>query len=355
MNIRQMKKNYKIVIIVLLTVTGFMIITFLPFKLQYTKTRLGKIYPARQWFLIRSRDDVLITVTKDNVSGVNHDYKVNLFERGASVKVRLNGGLTSGGFVQSGDTIGTIYSSNILENYIETQGRLKVAKAQLEVSLSGDKKSVIIQYLRQLELAKAEVAKQARIVERLQKLHKKKLISQEEYQLATDELTTLRLVVETKQAELDAIRSGEKQSEIDRLKTYISSIEDDLGSLKKQMSDLVITAPFSGTIDRAFSSDTLLILSESDRFLISIPIPVDDKPFINEKSRLVVTLGNQEVIADIIEISNRIYMFEGEANLLVHALITQTGQTLHHGMVGEVKIKGKNMDILPYLASMLKN
>jgi hypothetical protein len=355
MNLRPMKKNNKLIIIVLIAISGSLFFTFLPFKPHYTKSRLGKIYPARQWFLIRSRDGVLITATKDNMSGVHHEYKVNLFDRGELVQVKLCDGLLSGRFIQAGDTIGTIYSSSIFENYIGTQGRLKVAKAQLEVSLTGDKESVIVQHIRQFELAKVEAAKQAQVVKRLQELHKKGLISDEEYQLASEELDILHLVVQTKQAELEAVRSGEKPAEINRLKDYISSIEDDLGSIKKQMSDLVITAPFSGTIDRAFNSDTLLILSESQRFLISIPIPVEDEPFIGEDSKLVVTLGNKDFIATIIEVSNEIHIIGGKANLLVHALINKTDQKLHHGMVGKVKIKGKNMHILPYLANILDN
>ena len=228
-----------------------------------------------------------------------------------------------------------------------------MAKAQLKVSMSGDKESIVNQYAKQLELAKAEMKKQKHVVDRLQNLYIKKFISDEEFQLASDELKTLQLAVESKQAELNAVRSGEKQEEINRLITYIHSIDDELKTIEKQLSDLTITSPFSGYIERSFGIDTLLILTELDRFLVTVPVPVTDESLIDKSSKIIVTIGGNEIYADIIEISNAIYKMGSEDNLLVHALITRTGQTLHPGMITEVKIKGKKINMLPYFANVL--
>ncbi len=354
MNFRKITWKHAATAIIIILVIALSL-TVWPIEMKYTKSRYGRVYSARKWFLIRGNDGILISAIKDNLKGVNHDYKVHQFERGESANVSLREDLYSGKFVLSGDTAGIVYASSINADYIESRGKLNVAKAELAASMTGDKKSVINQYEKQLELAKTELSKQQRIVERLQKLYDKRFISEEEFQIASDELRILELAAASKEAELTAISSGEKQQEIARLKTYIRSIEDELKNIEKEQSGLIITAPFSGYVERSFGSDTLLILAEADRFLITFPVPVDDYSLIDKNSTIEIITGKGVMNAEIIEISNFIHQINGKDNLLVHAFLTTKNTLIYPGMMTEITIKGRDMNLLPYLANVLNN
>ena len=82
MDIRNIIHNRKLLFGLVVIMLFIMTVFFIPVKLHYTKSRYGKIYPARQWFLIRGNDGILISAITDNIRGVNHTYKVHQFERG---------------------------------------------------------------------------------------------------------------------------------------------------------------------------------------------------------------------------------------------------------------------------------
>jgi hypothetical protein len=328
----------------------FLIIYLVPFQVEYTVSSYAKIQPSQQWVISRGNDGLYISSIKDMSNGVNGSYIVNQFERGASVEVRLKDGLRANQIVEAGDTIGIIYSSGNLQRYIELQGELNNARAELEVNLSGEKESVVSQVQHSLELAESEADKQAKLVERLRQLHEKNMVSEEEYQIASDELRTLNIAVGMKSAELQTVMTGAKSTEIQRLKVRIKSIEDQLKMLEKQMNSYNIVAPFTGRIERSISNDTLLILSDIKRSLAYIPVSIYEKDYLLPDSRISLSAGSRSYTASLLDINNTTEIVNNRQCVTLTAVI-EGSEELNYGMIVPVEVSGKMLTIYEYLMS----
>ena len=123
--------------------------------------------------------------------------------------------------------------------------------------------------------------KQKKIVERLSKLLEKELIAAEDYQTASDELSVLEKAVNVREAELESSLSGEKIEEINMLNKQISAVENKISFLEKQKdAQSSIIAPFNGRLERSFSKDTLLVLSNFDIGIAFMPVAIEESEYI---------------------------------------------------------------------------
>ena len=270
-------------IIVCITIVILLLATFfLPVQIPYTVNSVAKILPARQWILSRGNNGEILVSSENFISNKNNTYQITSVERGESMILNLDPMLKNGEVVAEGDTLGTILLSNQQENLVQLNGELQVLKASLEVAASGEKRTEIQESEQRLAVAKMELEKQTKIVNRLKESLERNIISQQEYQTEADELNVLAKEVNVRQAELESSLSGEKDEEINLLNKQIDAVENEISFLKEQLaSQNLIVAPFSGRIDRTFSNDTLLILSNFETGIACIPVPLEDAVYIN--------------------------------------------------------------------------
>jgi hypothetical protein len=326
----------------------------LPLEIEYSVSSYAKVLPAQQWVVMRGNDGMYISTIKDVTKGINSLYQVNQFERGGSVEVRLNPELRPNQVVNYGDTLGIIYSSTNMQRYIELQGRLSVAKAELDVNLSGEKESIIKQAEQNLKLAQSQEDRQSKVVDRLQQLYEKRIVSEEEYQLAADALRSLKIEVEVRQAAYETARTGAKDAEIQRLKMNIVSLENQIESIQNQLNSYNIIAPFTGRIERSFSNDTLLILSETEQCLVFIPIGIDEKKYLLPDSRISVSVGSDVLTASILDINNTIEVVNNKQCVTLTAVMDGTIET-NYGMIVPVEIYGRMLTPYQYLVSLFNS
>jgi hypothetical protein len=342
------------ILIVIISLIVILILYFFPFQIEYSYKTYAKLLPSQQWVVMKGNDGLYISSVKDFSKGINSSYLVNQFERGASVEVTLNPGLRSNQFVENGDTLGVIYSSSNLQRFIELQGLLKTAKAELNAGLSGEKESVIKQAEQNLQLSISETDKQAKVAERLQQLFDKKLVSEEEYQLAADQLRSLKISVELRRAQLEGFKTGLKDSEVQRIKVYIHTIEDQLEVLQKQLQQFNIIAPFAGKIERCFSNDTLLILSDKEKYLVLIPVGQDERNYLLPDSRISIELGGKIRNATLLDVNNSIEIVNNKQCVTYTALL-EDNEEASYGMVVPVELKGRMLTIFEYISALLKS
>lgn len=281
-----MRKQQKIIVLIIAVLISAGVF-LLPIQISYTINSIAKILPASQWTLSRGNDGEILASTKNFISNKNNTYQVTSFERGESMLLNLNPSLKNGEVVSEGDTLGTIFSSSQQENLIQLNGELKVLNASLKVALSGDKKTQVQEAEQRLAVAKMELEKQTKIVARLQESLEKEIISQQEYQLESDELNILAKAVDVRQAELESTLSGEKDEEINRLKEQITAVENEISFFQEQIdSQNLLVAPFSGRIDMTFSNDTLLVLSNFDTGVAFLPVPLEEAVYIIQSEKV---------------------------------------------------------------------
>lgn len=330
----------------------------LPVKIPYKVEGVAKLLPAYQWILSRGTDGDILNYTIDNLTGINNSYKLSSFERGESMILDLDKNLRNGEIVEKGDTVGFIYSSSLQESLVQLNGELSVLTASLQARMSGDKTTEVKEAQERLEMAKSEYYKQMKIVERLNKLFQKELIAEEDYQTASDELIVLEKAVNVRQAELESSLSGEKDEEINMLRKQIIATENKISFLHKKM-DLQnsIIAPFSGRIERSFSEDTLLVLSNVDLGVALIPVTVEESEYISEGETIEFNLSNSsELITGVVQMKQPVMkIIGGKQCIIVLATVHNISQNFISGMLTQAKINCGTVSLQTYLKRNILN
>lgn len=345
-----MKIN-KLQIIALISIL-FLAAFFIPFKLSYKINSVAKLMPAQQWILSRGADGDIQTNTINHLSGINNSYQLTSFERGESMFLDLDPKLKNGQVVEQGDTVGVIYSSSQQESLVQLNGELHVLKATLEVSLSGVKKTEVKEASERLEMSKSEHHKQKKIVERLNKLLKKELIAEEDYQTAEDELNVLAKGVNVREAELESSLSGEKTEEINMLNKQIAAVENRISFIQQQIdSQNSIVVPFRGRIERSFSTDTLFVLSNFDLGIAFIPVALEEASYFSEGEKVSFTSANtSELFTGVVQMKQPVMqIIGGKQCIIVLATVYDISKDFISGMISQAEINCGTISLTTYL------
>ena len=351
-----METKHKIIILTL--IIAAVIIIFLPIKVPYKISSVAKLMPAHQWLLSRGPDGDILTTTIDNLSGINNSYQLTSFERGESMILDINQDLRNGQQVNKGDTLGTIYSSSQQENLIELNGELQVLTATLKASTSGVKRTEIKESRERLEMARSEYMKQQKIVERLNKLLKKELIAEEDFQTASDELSVLEKAVNVREAELGSSLSGDKDEQINLLMKQINAVENKISFLENEIdSQSSIITPFGGRMERSFSKDTILVLSNYEMGVALVPVSIDEADYLNEGDEVKFVFTNSEdALSGIVQTKQSVMqMIGGKQCILVLATVHNISKGFISGMITKSEINCGSIPLITYLERNIYN
>jgi ribosome-binding ATPase YchF (GTP1/OBG family) len=271
--------------------------------------------------------------------------------------LKINSNLTNGQFVEKGDTIGVIYSSSQQKNLVELNGELDVLTASLEVSISGEKKTEVIESELRLEMAKSEYAKQSKILERLNKQLNKEIIAEEVYETASDELIILENAVKVCQAELESSISGEKEETINMLKKQIIATKNKISFLLNEIdSKNSIVVPFMGRIERSFSEDTLIVISNIESGIALIPIDLEEAKYIELNAKVSFSSTNSsELLTGVVCTKHPVMqIIGGKQCVLVLANIQNISSDFISGMITQAEINCSDVNLQTYLKRNIK-
>jgi len=86
--------------------------------------------------------------------------------------------------------------------------------------------------------------------------------------------------------------------------------------MEQRFSDYIIQSPIDGMVNRVFSSDTLLIVSDTTEFIVLMPIQWDYKEFV--KKDQIVEFDLQDRSSP----TGKIISLEKSAKLIGHNLVS---------------------------------
>lgn len=350
-------KNNRIIII---SIAGciILLVLFLPYELTYKIDSIAKLLPAKQWILARGTSGDIQTSNIDHLNGTSISYQLTSFERGESMMLNINPELKNGQIVEKGDTIGIIYSSAQHESLVELNGEVNVLKATLAVSMSGVKKTELKEANERLEMSRSQYQKQKKIVERLNKLVEKELIAEEDYQTAEDELKVLAKAVNVREAELESSLSGEKVEEINLLHKQITAVTNKISFLEKQIdAQSHIIAPFNGRIERSFSKDTLLVLSNVELGIALMPVAIEEASYINQGEKVTFQLNDtSQILSGVVQMKQPVMnIVGGKQCVMVLATVPKLSTKFISGILSKAEINCGNVSLQTYLKRNIQN
>jgi hypothetical protein len=327
------------------------VLLILPVKLNYNLYVKGKILPSKEWIIYKGTDGRLTSQLINYKTGMSQSYDVTLFDRGDAMQFAFDENIFSGSNILANDTIAVVYSNEIERQIENLKGQIVSAKASLSLNLSGEKQAIIDQENKTLEYAIKQADEQKKILDRIEVLYKKGLVSQEEYEITKGTYDLSNISISISKARLQTVESGAKGEQIGLIKSQIISLENELAVLQKRFEGFTLTSPISGVVNRKTNSDTLMTISDVSEFILINPVKVNDKKFISDSAIVdIYAVGKrQNVFANVIEIDNSVKIVNGIQVVTVTSVVNGKGVDIIPNLIVDCYIHTGKLSPLDYL------
>ncbi len=183
--------------------------------------------------------------------------------------------------VRTGDTVLVISSNRYQSQLASTEARLEKAQAESNLLLSGPKKEEIRQLRAELAQVEAQLENEEAEFDRAGRMHGKKLISDEEYELGRTRLAIAREAKKAKQSELSLLISEPKIEEIAIKEAEIAELTALLDYYRSQIAASVFIAPFAGQVSRVREGKAVFEMVRTDTVRVVIPTSEEDIGEVN--------------------------------------------------------------------------
>ena len=333
------------------------IILSLLIKLPYDVNMPGKIFASSEWIVLKGNNGQLITQLNNRESGVVKNYSVQEFERGDNVSFTTLPIYGLGTEVKTDDTIGYVYSNEIQRQIILLKGQIKIARANLQLNLSGEKESIINEAQENLTYQKRKAEEQRKILARKKALFESNLISQQEYEIAEGTAALNDIEISIAEAQLKSALSGAKNQQVDLIKQKINAYEDEIAVWQNRLSDDKLICPISGLITQMTDGDTLFVISDTSAFVILIPIKLQEKEFIKPDDIIKIELpfGQGYSEAKLKTIGHSVHYVSRTPVVYGTAIINDNANRLMPDMLVKCYIETGSVTVFEHLKRMMNH
>ncbi|HVO74131.1 MAG TPA: hypothetical protein VMT35_08915 [Ignavibacteriaceae bacterium] len=331
-------------------------VLILPIKLPYTFNVPGKVLAAEELLVTRNRNGQLLTILRNNITGTSESFSVLEFERGDNAKFYINPRITMGCIISKYDTIGSIYSNELEYSLTSLKGELNVAQSLLNQSITGEKESLIKEAKENLDLAIKKTELEKKLFYRAQQLHEKGLISDQEFELSQNTLGLDETAEKVAEAKLQTVLTGEKKEQIEMVKSQIAALQKQVIILEKKSAGFNLLSPIKGFVRWVPDGDTLLIISDTSSYVISFPVPLVKKNYIDSKTciKIIPPSGEEDITAESKRIDGSIEYLSLKPVVLGQAVIKGFQSNFMPGLMVECKVECGSIPISEHINRIFK-
>ena len=132
----------------------------------------------------------------------------------------------------------------------QRQAELQQATSQLNLLQAGSRKEAIARAEAATTAAKAEYQSAGKTLDRDRKLFRDKMINEAELDAARTQSQVMLARWKSAQAQLEELRTGPRQQEIEQAKAAVTAAKARLNSVRHQQEQLTVRSEISGVIDQ---------------------------------------------------------------------------------------------------------
>lgn len=348
------KKNYLFPISIISILVLLLILNLL-IKPDLSIKTFCKVLPKEKWILTRGSDGQIISNIVDYMRGHSVQYSLNRFERGEYVSLEFLLDEKIGKFINRGDTLISMVSSDIEDKIITAEREFDIAKANLRLQSTGQKESLIKEAEARLKYTEEKIYEQKILLHRAKSLYEKELGSLQEYETQKWSLDLLEIEKEILIAQLESLSTGVKKEEINVVESQIRSIEAKLDFLKKRKSKLEIISPISGYLTNVFSPDTLLTLVNYKEIVLHTPVKIEDIELLKNTKNIRLSIDNfeKEFSGMVISVSKEVQFINEQQVVYVSIKLNNDNGELLPGMVKGSFLRIKEISLFEYISRFL--
>ncbi len=333
------------------------IVMLMVWEVPYTIRSKGMVKPSREWGLYKSSDGTLSNVLEDHRSGSISHYKVMEFQRGDIMAFQFNDHLIKTNEVKAGDTIAWVSSHELDLRMVEKSGDLAYQQALLQVYLSGDRPEAIRVAMEQAELAKQELGTQERLTARARHLYEQDLISEQEYELAVNDLKVRQHALDIARSSVASLQAGEKEEQIGLARARISALENQIDQLRSHLEGMNILSPISGRLMRQHVVDEggnneVIRVADLSAIMVFAPVHVRESHLLQQGQPVSIRAegSRKEISGMLIGVDNSVQWINRRPSVFASILVDpETDHGLLPNMVVEAHIRTDTVKLKDYL------
>ncbi len=311
----------------------------------------GKVLPIREWQLIQSDDGALRGTLQDHQKGTVEGYAINRFERGDAIQFSMNQSVFEDRFLSLGDTVGTIYSSEINIRLTELEGELSARQASLRMFTAGEKPALIEEARQTIVRAESRAKEHLSVLSRLERLYEQQVIAEEELEAARSLQEVYEADVAIAQAQLQARETGARQEQIDLTTSEIQALQTSINALQNRLRFQTIISPISGYVARSFAPDTLLTIRDTTGFLVLMPVVWKNQSLLTTGADVHIEVPEtaSTITGKLLDIGDTIHHVDGEQVVPVLAHVRGYHADILPGIMVNTTIECGKVSLLTYL------
>jgi hypothetical protein len=346
-----MKKKFLYFGITIAIVLG---VIYCPFKFTYIVYATGKVFPTYEWVLGRTYDGRITETIKNNQLGVISSYAGKEFQRGDVFDFYINPEINNKQFVERGEIIGIMNSTELMRQINQLRGERDVEKALLKVYSTGQKIQTIKEAETNLTLAKERFSIQDKLISRQAELFKDSLISPQQYDIAKNEYEMSKINLALAEAQIKTLSTGEKPEQIKFIAEKIENLNKQIAVLESRKESLQIKAPFSGLLQRKkgglTSVEVLANVVDTSTYIIVTPVRIKEFKNLALGQKCVLKLFNSdcEMEATVCHIDNAIQIIGGKQAIYVTAKIDKKCPGVYPGIFAQTNLHCGQHTIIEY-------
>ncbi len=350
---KQRKTSHILIAFLFVSVILLTVCNFITVPMQIST--FSEVFPKERWMLTRGNGGQIISNLIDYSKGQTTKYEISQFERGEFISVDFFNSKNDKKEFAKGDTILVMNSSNVNDGFIDAQGELEIALANLKAQNSAQKESLIREAETRLKYTDERIGEQKILVYRNKQLFEKGVASKQELELQEWALSLLEIEKKIYNAQLENLSTGVKPEEIEFLETQVNAAKAKLKFFEERKSQLAVLSPIDGTITSAFSPDTLLNIINHNQVVLHTPVKIKDVKEFEMGRQMSVTFPNIEeaFTGHILSINNEVEIINAQQFVLVSILIDNSFNRLIPGMVIENTMKLKNITLLEQIIKVI--
>lgn len=342
------KKNTLIILAVFLLVLFVLVLVKIPYKIKTPCRFLAQA----EWSLQLNQTEKFFSRYTENIGSLTDQFDLLQFDRLDFVSFRLNPGFEIGQWVQRDDSVGSIYSSENHLRLADLKTRLLALQAELRSIKSGEKASVKAEAQKALEYARAQLAAFKPEFERKKELRQRHLISQQDFEQAEATLRLYRINVDLHNARVSAVKTGEKQEQIDVVRAQLKGLYAQIDLVEEKISNETIVTPISGVITNPRDSTMLCRVEKLDTLVCFIPVPEHQIKYVQIGQRVSIQSNASDVelpVCSVDEIGNRVYFINARPTFIVKSVLKNPDLSIQPGSTGQTAITGPSISLLQLL------
>ena len=333
---------------------GLGVVVFLPVRFPSGVTTYATITPAHRWELSRATDGQLVASAFNYESGMNEGFRVSTFSQGGSVYFSPHPSLAPGRAVAVGDTVGSIYSSEVAERLISLDGQLTAARGLLAVNTTGQKSAIVNEAEQRLKFAIRRRDEHRKTEERHQLLYDQRLIPQGEYDRVQNEANALQDEIAIAESNLESARTGAKPEQVELAQVNIAALESEIEALRRRAGTYTLTAPIAGTLTPSFSQDVLVTIVARDHVAL-VPIPRSDYPRVaaTPEPRFMFSGLSHPVRGTLLSMGRELQMLHGREVLIATVRLDSAPSDLMPGRLVPCRLACSPVTAVEYGAQLV--